>query len=79
MRYVVSEDGIQIGSLYAKVGDAVDAANERAAAGFPSTISAVGSNGVFHIFIFEIVGMGQLIIVTDLTTGEMLQKARVVV
>lgn len=76
MRFAISEDGVQIGSLYAKVKDVLFAANDWSMGGHPCTISAVGSNGLLPIFTFEIVEDGQTILVTDLVTEMTFRKNR---
>lgn len=78
MRFAISEDGVQIGSLYAKVKDVIYAANDRLMGGHPCTILAVGQNGTVPIFTFETVEDGRVILVTDLVTEMTWRKNRVV-
>ena len=76
MRFAISENGMQIGSLYAKVKDVIDAANDRSMDGHPCTILAVGHSGTIPLFTFKIVEDGQVILVTDLVTNMIFRKKR---
>lgn len=78
MRFAISENGVQIGSLYTKVKDVLFAANDWSMDGHPCTISAVGHDGTLPIFTFEIVDDGRMIMVTDLMTEMTWRKNRVV-
>lgn len=78
MRFAVSEEGVQIGSLYTDLKQATRDCHNRAMDGHPSEISVVRDGSVTMAFTFKIVEEGHVILVHDWLNDVWYRKNRVV-